>query len=601
MPEVGDAWVFSSTSTNAAPAPTGYPHLSTAGDDTLMVAFSGTLFEYDAPGERVGLAGEQPLEPAARVLRAYKQLGDRWMHSLRGHYAIVVIDRRRGRTIAVRDAMGLHPLFVARGSDGLLFSWSTDALLAQPGVSRELNRVLLAEHLLHRWSNARETYFSAIERIPPGHVLESDGSGTTVRRYWDPGAGADVEWVGDDALAQFNGALNTAVTRCLARGKAGIFLSGGFDSISIAAVAADEASKIGLPAPRALSLGFPDPECNEEIVQRGAARSLRLDQDYVSFGEAVGNRGLLVPALEMAASWPAPMMNLWNPAYSALASRGAQRGCRVILTGSGGDEWLAVSPYLSADLIRAGRIADVIRFIGTTKRSYKVTSAQAAQSVLWTFGAKPITGMLVNRVAPGYWQARRNGRIVTATPGWVAPDPELRKVIDERASAVLAASEPFRGSFYEQQMRTALEHPLNTMEAEEYFEQGRRLGVDIVHPYWDSDLVDLLYRTPPHLLSQGGRAKGLVRATIAGRFPDLGFERQKKVHATNFYWRTMQAEGPAAWKTLGNQASTLARLGVLDAKLHMATMAELFAGQRPQESYRIWNTLHLEGWARPRS
>lgn len=321
----------------------------------------------------------------------------------------------------------------------------------------------------------------------------------------------------------------------------------------------------------------------------------------MGFGEAVGNRGLLVPALEMAASWPAPMMNLWNPAYSALASRGAQRGCRVILTGSGGDEWLAVSPYLSADLIRAGRIADVVRFVGTTKRSYKVTNAEALKIVLWTFGARPIAGMVMNRMAPGYWQARRNRRIVTSTPEWVAPDPELRKVIDERASAVLADAEPFRGSFYEQQMRTALEHPLNTMEAEEYFEQGRRLGVRILHPYWDSDLVDLLYRTPPHVLSQGGRAKGLVRATIARRFPDLGFERQKKVHATNFYWRTMQTEGPAAWNTLGNEATTLARLGVLDAKLHMATMAELFAGQRPRESYRIWNTLHLEGWARPRS
>ena len=460
--------------------------------------------------------------------------------------------------------------------------------------------MLLAEHLLHRWSNARETYFAAIERVPPGHVLESDPSGITVRRYWDPAAGERIEWVGDDALERFNGALNTAVTRCLGQGKAAIFLSGGFDSISIAAVAADEAPKIGQPAPRALSLGFPDPECNEEIVQRGAARALGLDQDYVGFGEAVGNRGLLVPALEMAASWPAPMMNLWNPAYSALAARGMEQGCKVVLTGSGGDEWLAVSPYLSADLIRAGRIADVFRFIGTTKKSYKVTAAQAARSVLWTFGMRPIAGMLMNRVAPGYWQTRRNGRMVTSTPEWVAPDPELRKVIDERAGQVLAASEPFRGSFYEQQMRTALEHPLNTMEAEEYFEQGRRLGVRIVHPYWDSDLVDLLYRTPPHVLSQGGRAKGLVRATIARRFPNLGFERQKKVHATNFYWRTMQSEGPAAWHTLGNRATTLERLGVLNAELHMTTMAELFAGQRPQESYRIWNTLHLEGWARPR-
>jgi len=86
--------------------------------------------------------------------------------------------------------------------------------------------------------------------------------------------------------------------------------------------------------------------------------------------------------------------------YSALAARGAEQGCRVVLTGSGGDEWLAVSPYLSADLIRAGRIADVIRFVGTTKKSYKVTSIEAAKSVLWTFGVRPIAGMLMNRVAP---------------------------------------------------------------------------------------------------------------------------------------------------------------------------------------------------------
>jgi hypothetical protein len=43
------------------------------------------------------------------------------------------------------------------------------------------------------------------------------------------------------------------------------------------------------------------------------------------------------------------------------------------------------------------------------------------------------------------------------------------------------------GTFYEREMRTALDHPLMAMEAEEYFEFGRRLGVHIVHPYCDSD------------------------------------------------------------------------------------------------------------------
>jgi hypothetical protein len=149
-------------------------------------------------------------------------------------------------------------------------------------------------------------------------------------------------------------------------------------------------------------------------------------------------------------------------------------------------------------------------------------------------------------------------------------------------------------------MRTALEHPLVAMEAEEYFEMGRRLGVAFLHPFWDSDLTDLLYRTPPHLLIKDGRTKGLVRDVVARRYPKLGFERQRKVRATEFYWRTMQTEGRNTWAALG-QASALADLGVVDAPLLTKALAELFAGRQPRESYRIWNTLHLEAWVRSRA
>ena len=148
-------------------------------------------------------------------------------------------------------------------------------------------------------------------------------------------------------------------------------------------------------------------------------------------------------------------------------------------------------------------------------------------------------------------------------------------------------------------MRTAIEHPLIALEAEEYFEMGRRLGVEIVHPYWDSDLVNLLYRMPPQLLSKNGQSKGLVRETVARRFPKLGFEQRKKVRATEFYWKTLQTEGRTAWGALG-QASALADMGVVDSTLLSKTLAELFDGRRARESYRIWNTLHLEAWARAR-
>jgi len=116
--EVADAWVFGGARAVRTLPPTGYPQLSTAGDEMLTVAFSGTLFEPDRLREQPGVDRDQPLEPAALVLRAYTQLGEGWMRSLRGHYAIVIIDQRRNRTIAVRDAMGLHPLLSRVESTG---------------------------------------------------------------------------------------------------------------------------------------------------------------------------------------------------------------------------------------------------------------------------------------------------------------------------------------------------------------------------------------------------------------------------------------------------------------------------------------------------
>ena len=79
------------------------------------------------------------------------------------------------------------------------------------------------------------------------------------------------------------------------------------------------------------------------IVQRGIARSLHLDQEYLTFAEATKGRPVMEAALALAEQWPVPMANMWNAGYEPLAQRGAERGCSVILTGMGGDEWLTVA------------------------------------------------------------------------------------------------------------------------------------------------------------------------------------------------------------------------------------------------------------------
>jgi hypothetical protein len=103
---------------------------------------------------------------------------------------------------------------------------------------------------------------------------------------------------------------------------------------------------------------------------------------------------------------------------------------------------------------------------------------------------------------------------------------------------------------------------------------------------------------PPRWLNQGGRSKGLVRRTLAERFPRLGFGRQKKVVATDFFNSIIMREGPAALKQV-ESASHLAALGLLDAAgLRAASDHALAEGRAGRSASLLSNVLILEAWLR---
>jgi asparagine synthase (glutamine-hydrolysing) len=205
---------------------------------------------------------------------------------LSGRFALFIADWSRHRLLAVRDQMGIHPLFYTEAGGGLMFSASIDALLAQPEVSRDLDRVVVAEHLMHRWVDPNETYFSDVRRVPPGHVLEAAGASRVVRRYWDPGSPTVRRLTDEEAVAQFAPVFEQAVARCAGARRSAVFLSGGFDSVSIAATATTLARRAGRSEPYALSLGFPDPDCDEQARVATSGSTSRRASQRTSCGRA---------------------------------------------------------------------------------------------------------------------------------------------------------------------------------------------------------------------------------------------------------------------------------------------------------------------------
>jgi len=135
------------------------------------------------------------------------------------------------------------------------------------------------------------------------------------------------------------------------------------------------------------------------------------------------------------------------------------------------------------------------------------------------------------------------------------------------------------------------------MEQEEEFETGRRMGLRVLSPYWDEALVAFLLRIPPRLLQKGGREKGLVRQTLARRFPRLGFGGQRKLSALAFFQTMLRQEWPAAWQKMGGTPA-LADLGIIDGKRIDTVMAESFSSNRWRALQLTWEVLCLEAWTR---
>ena len=294
--------------------------------NSAVAVFDGHVFDKEALAH---ISGADPASADAELaLRAYFELGPAVFSRIDGVFALVIWDPRSGSILAARDPLGHHPLFYAMGRDGAwYFSDSIVALARADGVSTAINRPALAASLINYHLDAAETYFEAIRRVPAGRALTTGPSGATSERYWDPAPTEQaVEWITEADIPHFSTVLERALGRALSVGRPSIFLSGGIDSVAVATYASDVARATSTEPPIALSLVFPDPNFNEERVQRLVAGELGMPQTVIPFADAEGHDGLVLEALRTTSSWPMPLVNIWHPLYTQARACGPQPG-----------------------------------------------------------------------------------------------------------------------------------------------------------------------------------------------------------------------------------------------------------------------------------
>jgi asparagine synthetase B (glutamine-hydrolysing) len=575
----------------------------------VAVIFKGVLYNRSDLARANHLFDKNDWSDVEFLLNLYLATGSNIIGQLRGIYNILIWDANQKRLFCSRDPLGFEPLFYGIVQSKYVFSNSIATLLQYPGLNREINRPALADYLSRRWPLYDETYYLAIKRVMVGHYILIQDNLLENHQYWDPSPpGTPDDTMSEADFEEFEDYLEQAVGRCLRFGKSGIFLSGGLDSVSIAAVASDLCRKNNFPDPLALSLVFPDPGINEEDIQKRVASGLGIEQILIPFDEAVGEMGLISGTLSFTGNFPQPIQNPWRIAYNNLAQRGVDKDCEVILTGIGGDDWLTVNPGYIADLIKNLDVSGSFTFINALRRSFNAPTIPVIRYMLWTIGLRPIIASsgrkTFNRLMPSSFYNYRFKRIsrVKETPEWIAPDPQLRQQLDLRTNQTIdellkrpEPSGPY--GFYKHDARsTTFSHPMLTLELEEDFEAGKLLGIKLLHPFWDADLIQYLCRIPPRLLLKGGHDKGIVRQTIARRFPNIGFDRQKKVIAGSFIKNTLILEGMEAFKRIGG-LQYLIKFGIIQ-NINDNFIEKLLIDKDLNENHRVWELLTLEAWLR---
>ena len=264
------------------------------------------------------------------VLQSFLADGDRAFRSFRGMFAFVIWDSETGDLVAVRDQIGVKPLYYTAG-DGLFVAASEmRTLLGHPAVRARPDLAGLIEYLSFGYTLGRRTLIEGVHKLEPGHALRLRQGRLEQFEYWDvlPPEPAPVQGALEDELVAL---LDEAVGSALVSDvPLSLMLSGGLDSSTVAVLAARHMRPSELTA-YSVSFGLPT---DESPAAARLARDLGMKHRELTLTDEDLRRSF--------ESWLAdmdlPSANPTGVAISHIARAVREDGVKVLLSGDGGDE-----------------------------------------------------------------------------------------------------------------------------------------------------------------------------------------------------------------------------------------------------------------------
>ncbi len=265
------------------------------------------------------------------ILYGYIEWGiDALLEKIDGMYAICIYDKTAGRLFLVRDRAGIKPLFYSTVHNRIAWASELKALQHLYRDRLEYDYTALYDFLTYRYIPVPKTMYRDVHKLEPAHYLTIDirTNARTKTRYWsipDTACNDDLETAKEKLHALVKASVEEQM---IADVPVGFFLSGGMDSSTVVAVAAENHQDL-----HTFSIGFTD-EAHDEtryaemIAQKYQTNHYKKILDEMTTGDLFSR-----------------MKEWYDEPYgdtscfpTFLVSELAKQHSTVVLTGDGGDE-----------------------------------------------------------------------------------------------------------------------------------------------------------------------------------------------------------------------------------------------------------------------
>lgn len=316
-------------------------------DGDLVITYNGEVYNFQELRTELQAKGHQfhSKTDTEVVLHAYQEWGPSCLERLNGMFAFAIWNKRTRELFLARDRYGIKPLYYVQIGDTLLFASEIKAFLKHPAFKVRVSLPHLLEYFTFQNIFTDGTLFDGVKLLPPGHYLRlpSGGEGAERVQWWDfDFEEVDEQKTHEEYVEELDRLFRQAVRRQLVSDvPVGSYLSGGMDSGSITAIAAQD-----LPHMCTFTGGFDLTHASGlELAfdERSKAEAFSYEFQTEHY-EVVLKSGDMERCMEQLV-WHLedPRVGQSYPNY--YVARLASKFVKVCLAGTGGDELFAGYPW----------------------------------------------------------------------------------------------------------------------------------------------------------------------------------------------------------------------------------------------------------------